>query len=139
MLTFLEGEGSDKQLRMFAVACCRALSHLLTDDRSRRAVDVAEQFASGAAEEAELKEAYVAGEAAASAILETLDETAYQAALAAAWAAVEPAYCSPAYSASHAAFYARQAGGDSQLDVQEVILDELFNHQEEKESGTESA
>jgi hypothetical protein len=129
MLAILEGKGSDKQLRMFAVACCRAISPLLTDDRSRRAVDTAERFASGAAEEAELKEAYVAADAAASAILETLDETAYQAALAAAWAAVEPAYCSPAYSGSHAAFYARQAGGDSQLDVQELILDEIFGDQ----------
>jgi hypothetical protein len=129
MLAFLEGKGSDKQLRMFAVACCRAISHLLTDDRSRRAVDTAERFAGGVAEEAELKEAYVAADAAASAILEADDETAYEAALAAAWVAVEPAYCSPAYTASHAAFYARQAGGDSQLDIQDLILDDIFGDQ----------
>jgi hypothetical protein len=65
MLDFLRGWISDRQLRLFGVACCRHIWPLLTDERSRRAVEIAEQFADGLADEAAL---HVAGAFAIAAI-----------------------------------------------------------------------
>jgi hypothetical protein len=56
MLGFLRGSGrvSERKLRLFAVACCRQLDHLLVDHGSREAVEVAERYADGAATDDEL-------------------------------------------------------------------------------------
>src|SRR4051812_25033415 len=56
MLEFQRGKVSDRKLRLFAVACCRLLWHLLLNDADRRIVEVAEQFADGTAEKQALSQ-----------------------------------------------------------------------------------
>jgi hypothetical protein len=60
MLNFLQGTGcaSERKLRLFAVACCRRIWHLMTDDRSRRIVVVSELDADGKATEQECIHAF---------------------------------------------------------------------------------
>lgn len=53
-------EGYDREIRLFAVSCARQVQHLLKDQRSLDALDVAERYANGEATEAELKDAWYA-------------------------------------------------------------------------------
>ena len=47
-------DGHEREMRLYAVDCARAVQHLMTDARSIAALDVAERFANGLATDQEL-------------------------------------------------------------------------------------
>jgi hypothetical protein len=47
MLWHLDAKGSGRKLRLYAVACCRKIMHLFHDERSRRVIEVMEDFVDG--------------------------------------------------------------------------------------------
>src|SRR5262249_20273027 len=49
---------SDRQLRLFAVACVRRIWHLLSEEASRKVVEVVERYGEGLASDQELMDAY---------------------------------------------------------------------------------
>jgi len=57
MQSFVDGKVSDRKHRLFACACCRMIWERMTDTRSRRAVEIAEQFVDGFATEEECQRA----------------------------------------------------------------------------------
>ena len=120
-LTILESNGFDdalwcmravpeyeKEWRLFAVWCARQVQHLMTDERSIAALDVAEKYTSDDATEDELNSARVAAWAAVSA--ESMAEARYAVSAAAttearyaAWAAVRAAVSAEASAAARIA------------------------------------
>jgi len=52
------GRLTQRKWRLFAVACCRRVNHLIVDERSRRAVEVAEAYADGKTTAEDLADAY---------------------------------------------------------------------------------
>src|SRR5438132_370836 len=83
MLESLRGRASDRKLRLFGVACCRRIGDLITDERSRFALDATERFAEGDMDREELS--VVAADAGK---VETGDRVNYPARAAAAIAGV---------------------------------------------------
>lgn len=93
---------ADRDIRLFAVWCARQVEHLMQDQRSKDALNVAERFANGDASDEELAAAWAAARAAAGA-------AARAAARAAAWDAVWDAAWAAAWDAAWAAARDAQA------------------------------
>ena len=106
-------EGHDKEIRLFAVWCARQVQHLLKDQRSLDALDVAERYANGEATKEELAVAKAAAYAA-------MWSAASAAARNAAWAV-----WSAATDAARDA--ARNAAGDA----------DIYRHEMEKKQEAE--
>ena len=107
-------EGHDKEIRLYAVWCARQVQHLMTDQRSLDALDVAERYANGEATDDELTAARNAAEAvwrAAGSVW------AARVAWGAAWAAAGDAVWRSAGDAASAAAWvaAWAAAGDAEI------------------------
>jgi hypothetical protein len=91
----------DRDARLFAVWCAREVQHLMTEQRSIDAVDVAERYADGLATEEELS-------AVRSAACEAFKEAAWGAAKYVAWSAASSAAGDAAEAARGAAWGAAE-------------------------------
>jgi hypothetical protein len=90
-----KGVLTDRELRLFACFCARQNWHLLTDDRSKHAIEVAERYADGLATDDDLSAAWAAAR-----------DVAMAAARDVAWAATWAAARDAAMDASRAAAWA---------------------------------
>jgi hypothetical protein len=101
-----------KSVRLYAVACAREVQHLMTDERSLKALDVAEAYANGQATEEEMEQAKDAAYAAYAAYAAA--KAAYYAAKAAYYAAYDAkAAADAAYYAAYYAAYDAKAAADA--------------------------
>jgi hypothetical protein len=127
MLEFLRGKASDRKLRLYAVACSRGLWHLMTNPRSQRAVEVAEQYADGEATWGDMAAARAAVGAAVGAAADTAAWAATWAAWVVAWADAWEAARRAARTAARAATW--EAAGAATWDAALVaLLREVFGN-----------
>ena len=131
-------EGYEKEIKLFAIFCARQVQHLMTDSRSIRALDVAEDYVNGKATREELDaaadDAYDAtadaddAYSAANAAYAAATYDAYDAAIDAtnAYVAAESAYvanvaANVAAADSYAAYYAATYDTDAAKELMRKI------------------
>ena len=109
-------DGYQREMRLYAVDCARMVQHMMTDQRSLNALNVAERHADGLATDEELAAARDAAWAAArDAAWAAARDAAWAAARDAAWAAARDAARDAAWAAAWAA--ARDAAWDAARDA----------------------
>lgn len=102
-------KGYDREMRLYAVWCARQVQHLMGDQSSINALNVAERYANGQATDDELKSAWdAAGDAARAAAWAAAGDAAWDAAGAAAGAAARDAARAAAGAAAGDAAWAAQ-------------------------------
>lgn len=134
MLESLRGKASDGMFRLFAVACCRRIWHLIVDRECRKAVEVAERHAAGSVSDKNLERADAAVTSLAVteqlAAWSTLEGYVRYMATGAAHCAVKGAHLS--YFAANAARYAAQARraaeGVEEGEAQAQLVRDIFGN-----------
>lgn len=117
-----KGIVDDKTLRLFAVGCARRVQHLMKDEQSIDALDVAERYANGEATEDELDAASAAAwgaarDAARAAASAAARDAAWYAASAAAWYA--------AWAAARDAAWDADSERQAQVEIAVELLTKL--------------
>ena len=122
-------DGYQREMRLYAVDCARMVQHLMTDQRSLDALDVAERHADGLATDGELS---AARDAARDAAWAAARDAARDAAWAAAWDAAWDAARDAAWDAAWAA--ARDAAWAAAWDAQSNLLALMCTEIEQREN-----
>jgi hypothetical protein len=122
MLRFFQDNGkrSERKLRLFAVACCRRIWQMLTEEGTLEAVEVAERYADGLASCEELESAWMAAAYAA-------DHAEQEKAPASACGAADDDPWLAAREASALAAQAGPVGLDAEQVAQAHIFRDLFD------------
>jgi hypothetical protein len=124
MLAFQQGWAGERQLRLFALACCCRIARLLTDQRSVQVLLVADRFLAGSASWEELGTAGAAARRAYENALQRQDNAAFAATM---LAAADP-YQAAQAAASHAAYavaHERAGSTGSAAELHEKFLGAL--------------
>jgi hypothetical protein len=119
MLEFLSGRVSDRKLWLFACGCCRRHPHLIGDVRCRIAIDIGERYANGLATPDELLEA---SEEAYCRRSDLTNKAVEAAAIAAAFAVIDPSRRDPNMPPTTTASAVRNTSDDLVHFVEEVVL-----------------
>jgi hypothetical protein len=129
---YFRGTVGPRKTRLFAVACCRRVQHLLPDEevRLRQAIDVAERYADRQVKREDLLRAHAAARAALDVVRypEIGPDTQLRAVIAAvaanaAWQSTEPTSRHYAFGAAHSAALAMaQSNLPADCNWQQIVL-----------------